>query len=103
MGYVLPDGSLLYACRVPYSRTLLNLPEPELFSLHLARSCDEGLSWQTELLVQHDPTGKPFTNHYNAMNGQFMPLEDGTLLYMFGQFDVAAKMYRVLALELSLS
>jgi hypothetical protein len=100
VGYVLPDGSLLHACRVPYSRSLLNLPEPELFGLHLARSFDDGLSWQTENLLQRDPENHPFTNHYNAMNGQFMPLDDGGVLYQFGQFDVANKVFRILALEL---
>jgi len=49
VGWVLPDGSLLHACRVPYSRTLYELPEPELFGLHLARSFDEGRSWETEV------------------------------------------------------
>lgn len=102
VGWVLPDGSLLHGCRVPYSRTLLDLPDPALFGLHLARSFDEGASWQTERLVQHDPEGAPFTNHYNAMNGQFVPLDDSRVLYVFGQFDVAAKVYRILALELEI-
>ena len=100
VGWVLPDGSLLHACRVPYSRTLYELPEPELLGLHLARSFDEGRAWQTELFVQRDPEDRPFTNHYNAMNGQFIPLDEGNLLYVFGQFDVAEEIYRILALEL---
>ena len=100
VGWVLPDGSLLHACRVQYSRTLYELPEPELFGLHLARSFDEGATWETELFVQRDPEGHPFTNHYNAMNGQFVSPGEGRLLYVFGQFDVAEGVYRILALEL---
>lgn len=100
VGWVLPDGSLLHACRVPYSRTLYELPEPELSGLHLARSFDEGVTWQTELFVQRDPENRPFTNHYNAMNGQFVPLDEANLLYVFGQFDVAGEIYRILALQL---
>ena len=103
VGYVLPDGSLLHACRVPYSRDIVKLADPELNGLHLARSFDEGVSWETEQVVQHDPEGKPFHNHYNAMNGQFMPLDNGRVLYVFGQFDVANKVYRILALELRVS
>jgi len=34
------------------------------------------------------------------MNGQFVPLDDGKLLYVFGQFGVAEEIYRILALEL---
>lgn len=103
VGWVLPDGSLLHACRVPYSRTLYDLPESELFGLHLARSFDDGATWQTERFVQRDPEGRPFTNHYNAMNGQFVPVEDGRLLYVFGQFDVAGQVFRILALDLEVS
>ncbi|MFH1571094.1 MAG: sialidase family protein, partial [Gemmatimonadota bacterium] len=103
VGWVLPDGSLLHACRVPYSRTLCALPEPELFGLHLARSFDDGLTWQTEAFVQRDPEKRPFTNHYNAMNGQFVPVGAGRALYVFGQFDVAARVYRILALDLEIS
>lgn len=102
VGLVLPDGSLLHACRVPYSRTLLALPETGLFGLHLARSFDAGVTWQTEQLVQRDPQGRPFTNHYSAMNGQFVPVTEDRTLYVFGQFDVADKVYRVLAVELGL-
>ncbi|MBT3342591.1 MAG: exo-alpha-sialidase [Gemmatimonadetes bacterium] len=103
VGYVLPDGSLLHACRVPYSRTLLTLEDPALNGLHLARSFDEGQSWETQRVLQHDPEGKPFHNHYNAMNGQFVPLNRDRVLYVFGQFDVAAKVYRILALELRIT
>jgi hypothetical protein len=103
VGWVLPDGSLLHACRVPYSRTLLALPEPALFGLHLARSFDAGVTWQTEHLLQRDPEGRPFTNHYNAMNGQFVAMDGGTVLYVFGQFGVEDKVYRVLAVELALA
>jgi hypothetical protein len=102
VGWVLPDGSLLHACRVPYSRTLYELPEPDLFGLHLARSFDDGATWKTEAFVQRDPEGRAFDNHYNAMNGQFVPMDDDRLLYVFGQFDVAGQVYRILALELEL-
>ncbi|MEW6751922.1 MAG: sialidase family protein [Candidatus Latescibacterota bacterium] len=101
VGWVLPDGSLVHACRVPYSRTLYALPEPELFGLHLVRSGDAGVTWQTEHLLQRDPEGRPFTNHYNAMNGQFVPVDEGRVLYVFGQFDVAEAVYRMLAVELA--
>lgn len=102
VGWVLADGSLLHACRVPYSRTLCDLPEPELFGLHLARSHDDGATWQTEAFVQRDPEGRPFDNHYNAMNGQFVPLGPDRALYVFGQFDTAGEVYRILALDLAL-
>jgi len=103
VGWVLPDGSLLHACRVPYSRTLLDLPEPDLFGLHLARSFDDGATWRTEILVQRDPEGRPFDNHYNAMNGQFVPLDSHRALYVFGQFDVARRVFRILSLDLVVS
>ena len=44
--------------------------------------------------------GRPFDNHYNAMNGQFVPVDDGRVLYVFGQFDVAHQIYRILSLDL---
>ena len=102
VGLVLPDGSLVHACRVPYSRTLYALPEPERFGLHLARSFDEGRTWTPERFVQRDPEGRPFTNHYNAMNGQFVRVDERRWLYVFGQFAVAEKIYRILALQLEI-
>ena len=56
-GITLPDGSLLHACRIPYHRTMYSLPEPDCYGLHLARSFDKGMTWSTELLLQHDPDG----------------------------------------------
>jgi len=103
VGWVLPDGSLLHACRVPYSRTLYDLPEPDLYGLHLARSLDDGATWHTAAFVQRDPDGRDFDNHYNAMNGQFVPVGDGRVLYVFGQFDVAHGIYRILSLDLEMS
>ena len=103
LGYTLPDGSLLHACRIPYSRTLCSLPEPELCGLHLTRSSDQGRTWQTEMLQQRDPEGTPFTNYYNAMNGQFVPVNEREFLYVFGHFSVAEKIFRILALHLEVA
>lgn len=99
-GITLPDGSLLMACRVPYSRTLYSLPEKDLFGLHMARSFDGGKSWKTELLRQRDPQGKPFDNHYNAMNGQFVQTGEREWVYVFGQFSVKTNVHRMLMLRL---
>lgn len=98
-GLTLRDGSLLTASRVPYSRTLYTLPEKDLFGLIFFRSFDHGKSWQVERVVQHDPEGRPFDNHYNAMNGQFIHLSGGDYLYAFAQFGVKSKVYRVLAIK----
>jgi hypothetical protein len=100
IGLVLPDGSFLHACRVPYARDLLKLPEPELFGLHFARSFDEGLTWTTETILQHDPEGHPFDNHYNAMNGQFLRISPSETLYLFGHFDAKRDLYRILSVTL---
>jgi hypothetical protein len=40
--------------------------------------------------------GKPFTNYYMALNGQFVELGDAGWLYVFGQFDQKAKRHRIL-------
>jgi hypothetical protein len=100
VGLTLPDGSLLFACRVPYSRDLYKLEEPDLYGLHFARSFDEGKTWQSEKIFQRDPEGKPFTSHYNAMNGQFVKLDSNEWLYQFGQFDVEKNVYRILSCNL---
>ena len=102
VGLTLPDGSFLHACRVPYSREMYKLPEPDLYGLHFARSYDEGKTWQTEHIIQRDPEGKPFTNYYNAMNGQFLKLNDNEWLYIFGQFDNANGVYRILSCKLTI-
>ena len=95
-GLTLPDGSLLQACRIPFSRRLYPLPEPELFGLHIARSFDEGKTWESAGLWQRDPHGNAFTNYYNTLNGQFVELGDRKSLYVFGQFDLKAKRHRIL-------
>lgn len=101
-GLTLPDGSLLQACRIPYSREIYPLPEPDLYGLHFSRSFDEGKTWKTEQFIQRDPEGKPFTDYYNAMNGQFLKLNNKEWLYIFGQFDVKEKVFRLLSCRLSL-
>lgn len=100
-GLTLPDGSLLQACRIPYSREMYPLPERDLYGLHFSRSFDEGKTWKTEKLIQKDPEGRPFTNYYNAMNGQFLQLNQREWLYIFGQFDVKEKVFRILSCRLS--
>lgn len=103
VGLTLPDGSLLEASRVCYSRTLYPLPDSELFGLHFARSFDEGKTWHTEQILQHDSEGNPFSNHYNVMNGQFLKVGDQEWLYIFGQFDTKNKVYRILSCCLKFS
>ncbi len=100
-GLALPDGSLLMAARVPYSRTLYRLPEKDLFGLHLVRSFDGGRTWRTVKIVQRDPDGNPFDNYYNAMNGQFLSLGGGRWMYLFGEFSVKRDQHRVLMLRFS--
>jgi hypothetical protein len=97
VGITLPDGSFLHACRVPYSRGLYNLPNPDLYGLHFARSFDEGRTWRSEYIIQKDPEGNSFNNYYNAMNGQFLKLTDNEWLYIFGQFDKEKEIYRILS------
>jgi hypothetical protein len=66
----------------------------------MARSFDGGKSWKTELLRQRDPEGKPFDNHYNAMNGQFVQTGERDWVYVFGQFSVRTNVHRMLMLRL---
>ncbi|RIH65292.1 exo-alpha-sialidase [Mariniphaga sediminis] len=103
VGLTLPDGSLLHACRVPYSRELYDLPNPDLYGLHFARSFDEGRTWQSEYIIQKDPEGNQFNNYYNAMNGQFLKLTDNEWLYIFGQFDKENEVYRILSCKIVVS
>lgn len=103
VGLVLPDGSFLQASRLPYSRDLFSIPDPKLEGLHLARSFDEGKTWKTEKIFQHDPKGLPFTNHYNAMNGQFLKVAENEWIYVFGQFDNKEKVYRILSFRIKAS
>ena len=83
-GMVLPDGSLILPARVPslWSRHAGH----SLCGLHLARSYDMGITWETELLLHSDPSGEPYDNYYNAMNGTFVKLGDRLHLYVFGHF-----------------
>lgn len=99
-GLLLPDNSLLHACRIPYSRNLYNLAEENLFGLHIARSFDEGRTWQTVLMKQKDPEGTPFDNYYNAMNGRFIQISTTEWYYVFGQFDVERDIHRILMIAI---
>ncbi len=103
VGLVLPDGSFLQASRLPYSRDLFAIPDPKLEGLHFARSFDQGKTWKTEKIFQHDPEGLAFTNHYNAMNGQFLRITDHEWLYIFGQFDNREKVYRILSCRIKIN
>jgi hypothetical protein len=101
-GLTLPDGSLLIGCRIPYSREFYDLPEKDLYGLNLARSFDDGKTWQPEFIVQRDHEGNPFNNHYCAMNGKFLQLSENEYLYVFGFFghDFEPKLQRILAVRL---
>lgn len=99
-GISLPDGSLVTMARVPYSRTIYRLPTNDAFGLHIARSFDKGRTWRTEHMVHKSPGGKLFDNHYNAMNGQFLPLSKTEWLYIFGEFRHKENVHRTLALRL---
>ncbi len=103
VGLVLPDGSFLQASRLPYSRDLYNIPDPKLEGLHFVRSTDEGKTWKTEKIYQNDPGKLPFTNHYNAMNGQYIKTGENEWLYIFGQFDNKQKIYRLLSVRIKAS
>lgn len=102
LGLTLPDGSLLIGCRIPYSRTYYDLPEPELYGLNLARSFDGGRSWTPEQIIQRDPEGNPFNTHHCAMNGFFVPVSDTEFDYIFGFFghNYEPKLQRMLRLRL---
>lgn len=98
-GITLPDGSLVTAARIPYSRTLYPLPDPAAFGLHLARSTDQGRTWQTLRLLQKSPEGKAFDNYYNAMNGHFLRTGKNEWLYCFGEFRHKENIHRTLAVR----
>lgn len=102
VGLSLPDGSLLHACRIPYSKDLYKLPNPEYFGLHFSRSFDEGKTWQTENFIQENPEGRPFKNYYNTMNGQFLKIKDNEWLYIFGNFDKENNDYKLLSCKLTI-
>ena len=103
VGLTLPDGSLLHACRIPYARDILDLPEPDFFGLHLARSFDEGRTWQTEAIIQRDPEGDGFDNYYAALNGQFLQTGPNEYHYIFGHYGKAKVINRLLALVLEIT
>jgi hypothetical protein len=99
-GVTLPDGSLLTVSRIPYSRTLYQLPEKSRFGLHLVRSFDDGLTWKTVKMLQQSPEGNPYDNYYNAMNGQFLRLSKNEWIYLFGEFRAKEKQHRMMLLRL---
>lgn len=103
VGLTLPDGSLLLPVRVPerIASTWVRCPDPKLYGLHVARSCDQGRTWRTETILQHDPDNQPFDNYYNVMNGQFVPIGDRRWLYVFGHFEHQRDRHRALSLEVS--
>ena len=104
-GLTLPDGSLLIGCRIPYSREYYDLPEKDLYGLNLARSYDNGRTWTPEFILQRDPEGHPFNNHYCAMNGTFIEVNEDTWDYFFGFFghDYDPKLQRMLKVRLKIS
>jgi hypothetical protein len=97
-GWTLPDGSLLLPARVPTVWTRHD--GYSLFGLHLARSFDDGQTWETELVLHRDPAGEPFDNYYNIMNGQFVRLDERRALYVFGCSQKRQNRHRVLCAEL---
>ncbi len=98
-GLTLFDGSLIHACRIPYHRQMYFLEEPSAYGLHIARSIDKGKTWKTVLFKQRDPAGRIFDNYYNAMNGQFISIDENRCIYVFGQFHHRENIHRVLALD----
>jgi hypothetical protein len=100
-GLVLPDRSFLICCRIPYSREYYNLDEKDLFGLNLARSFDEGRTWNPEYIFQRDHEKNPFNSHHCAMNGFFRDLTPGRYEYIFGFFghNYEPKLQRMLKLK----
>jgi len=103
VGLTLPDGSLISAARIPHhvETTWIRPPNPQRYGLHLARSFDLGKTWKSEGFFQQDPGGLEFDNYYNAMNGQYIQLEERRWMYAFGHFDVKGNRHRILAFDLS--
>jgi hypothetical protein len=95
----LPDGSLLLGSRLP--TTWSRHDGYALCGLHLGRSYDSGRTWQTELVFWRDPEGVPYDNYYNAMNGQWVQLEERRAMYVFGYFQHRQNRHRVNSLTLS--
>ncbi|MEO7650656.1 MAG: sialidase family protein, partial [Bryobacteraceae bacterium] len=98
-GLTLPDGSLLMAARIPWSRTLGVPIDHGSFGLQFARSYDGGKTWRTEHVIQKDPQGRNFDNYYNTMNGEFIQTGPREWRYIFGQFDVKHSVHRILSLQ----
>ena len=101
-GLTLPDGSLLQAARVPhpFEGSWVKPADPKLYGLHLSRSRDDGRTWRTQQIIQHEPGGRGFDDYYNCMNGQFITLAPDRWMYCFGHFEHAANRHRILSLEL---
>lgn len=101
LGLVLPDGSLLIGCRIPYSRGYYDLPEKDLFGLNLARSLDNGRTWTPEAIIQRDPEGNAFNTHHCDMNGFFRRISETQYEYIIGFFGHAyePKLQRMLRLK----
>ena len=98
-GLTLPDGSFLLPARVP---TLWTRHDNHyLCGLHMARSFDQGKTWETELVFHRDPEGVPYNNYYNALNGTFVKLAENRAMYVFGHHDDKRKRYRANAVVLS--
>lgn len=103
-GLTLPDGSLLIGCRVPFSRDYYPLTDSKLYGLNFARSHDNGRTWSSEKIIQHDPDGNGMNSHHCAMNGIFRKLSDTEFEYIFGFFGYAydPKLQRMLKLKLTI-
>lgn len=103
-GIVLPDGSLVLPVRIckHAELTWVRPPKPGCFGLHIVRSFDRGVTWESQEFLQQDPAGMPFDNYYNAINGQFLQLEEGRWMYLFGHFDHPRDRHRILCFELTL-
>lgn len=102
-GLTLPDGSLLFPCRIPYSREYFELPDKEHYGLNIARSFDNGWTWIPEKIIQRDPDGNPFNTHHCAMNGTFRRLSDNEYDYLFGFFGhgYSPKLQRMLKVKVT--
>lgn len=100
-GFTLPDGSLLMAARMPTVWTRHD--HHSLHGLHIARSYDAGKSWETECVFYRDPEGFAYDDYYNAMNGQFMRLDENRAMYVFGYFQHRQDRHRVNAVTFSWS
>ena len=53
------------------------------------------------IIFHRDPQGEPFDNYCNAMNGQFVRLDERRALYVFGHFQYQQDRHRTLCVEFS--